>query len=66
MTIPVSETTENVNGPSQQFMDERARISARCINPKARKIPVREAHERTLILREDEQRMDEQQWRMQI
>ena len=65
-TIPVCETAENVNGPSQQFVDERAWLSARCINPKARKIPVREAHEQTLVLREDEQRVDEQQWRMQI
>ena len=55
-----------MNGPSQQFMDERARLSAHCINPKARKIPVREAHERTLVLCEDEQRVGEQQWRMQI
>ena len=53
-TIPVCETAENVNGPSQQFMDERAMLSARCINLKARKISVREAHERTLVLHEDE------------
>ena len=66
MTIPVCETTENVNDPSQQFMDERAWLLARCINPKARKIPVHEAHERTLVLREDEYRVGEQQWRMQI
>ena len=55
-----------MDGPSQQFVDGRARLSARCINLKARKFPVREAHERALVLRKDEQRVDEQQWRMQI
>ena len=48
-TIPVCETTENVNGPSQQFVDERARLSARCINLKTRKIPVHEDNEQTTV-----------------
>ena len=53
-TLTIYETAENVNDPSEQFVDERSWLSAHCINPKARKIPVREAHERTSVLREDE------------
>ena len=48
-TIPVCETAENGNGPSQQIVDGRAWLSVHCISRKTKKILVCEDNEYTMV-----------------